>query len=110
MASAARLLANRLNARRSTGPRTPLGRTRVGQNAVKHGLYATAALLPALGETAAGWDAHRAAVVADLDPHGAAEHALAERVAWLLWRQRRVAAYAPTVDPAALPPDHLLVT
>lgn len=110
MASPARLAANRMNARRSTGPRTPAGRQAVAQNAVRHGLYATAALLPALGETAADWAAFRSAVAAGLHPEGAAEHALADRVAYLLWRQRRVAAYAPAVDPAALPPDPDAVT
>ncbi len=37
--SAARLAANRENAKRSTGPRTPQGKLRSASNSLKHGLY-----------------------------------------------------------------------
>ena len=37
--SAARLAANRSNAKRSTGPRTPQGKLRSASNSMKHGLY-----------------------------------------------------------------------
>jgi hypothetical protein len=40
MASEAQIRANRLNAKRSTGPRTADGRARSAQNARKHGLAA----------------------------------------------------------------------
>ncbi len=36
-----RLRANRANAQKSTGPRTPLGKLRSSRNAVKHGHYDT---------------------------------------------------------------------
>ena len=36
-----RLKANRANAQKSTGPRTPLGKLRSSRNAVKHGFYDT---------------------------------------------------------------------
>ena len=37
--SAARLAANRANAQKSTGPRTPQGKLRAASNSLKHGLY-----------------------------------------------------------------------
>jgi hypothetical protein len=40
MSSQQRLEANRLNAKRSTGPRSELGKSRSKTNAVKHGLSA----------------------------------------------------------------------
>lgn len=40
MATEAQILANRRNAQKSTGPRTPQGKAAVSQNAVKHGLLA----------------------------------------------------------------------
>jgi hypothetical protein len=110
MVSPARLAANRLNARRSTGPRTPDGKRRSALNALRHGLYARVALLPALGETAADWAAHRVAIRHALTPSGAAEEAVADRVAWVLWRQRRLALVSTGADPADLPPDPDAVT
>jgi hypothetical protein len=45
MISAAKLAANRANAKKSTGPRTPAGKARAAQNARRHGLT-----LPVLGD------------------------------------------------------------
>ena len=47
MRPSARVRANRLNAKRSTGPRTRSGKARVSQNAFKHGLSIPAAVLSA---------------------------------------------------------------
>ena len=43
MATDKQILANQLNAKKSTGPRTKTGKGRVSENAVKHGLAAVAA-------------------------------------------------------------------
>jgi hypothetical protein len=49
MRPSARALANRRNARRSTGPKTPEGKARVAWNALRHGLAIPVAVDPAIG-------------------------------------------------------------
>ena len=87
MATEAQIAANRLNAQRSTGPRTGEGKARVSRNAVKHGLLAQEAVIR--GEDPEDFEAHREAVLGELSPVGAIESMLAERVVGLLWRLRR---------------------
>jgi hypothetical protein len=104
-----RTRANRANALHSTGPRTPAGLARSSQNALKVGLFSRLAVLPALGESAEEYDAFRAAVVDDLAPAGAGtvEAELADRVAVVMWRLRRVVRYeaaAMTAATGTLPP------
>ena len=97
--------ANRQNARKSTGPTTPAGKVASSRNALRDGLFTALAVVPALGETAAAFDALRADVARDLGAAGPVERAVAEKVAGLLVRQRRIAAYeAATIPPAVLPP------
>ncbi len=88
MATAAQVLANRLNAQKSTGPRTPEGKAIVAQNAVKHGLSGRLDVIQ--GEDQAEFDRHRAAMLGELAPVGPMESMLAERVVSLSWRLQRV--------------------
>ena len=81
---------SRRNGRASKGPRSATGKARSAMNATRHGLTAEAAVLALVGETAADWAAHRDGIVAALAPVGALEAELAERVASLTWRLRRV--------------------
>ncbi len=87
MASVAQVRANRLNAQKSTGPRTPEGKAVVAQNAVKHGLLAQQVVIR--GEDPGEFELFRDRMVQDLDPVGSLESLLAERVAHLGWRLRR---------------------
>ncbi len=90
-----RLAANRRNAQRSTGPRSPEGKARVRTNALKHGLLAREVLvLEGDGaETRADFDALLADLVAELQPRGVIEETLVERIATGYWRLRRAQRY-----------------
>jgi hypothetical protein len=87
-----KVVANRRNAQRSTGPVTPAGKAVVAANAVKHGLLSWRPVLPHV-EREDDWVAHLDRTLASLAPAGHLEAVLAERVALLLWRLDRVARY-----------------
>ncbi len=116
MASEAQIQANRENAQKSTGPRTPEGKAAVAQNAVKHGLLARAAVLQ--GEDGEEYTCFHEEMIEELYPDGVQEEELAERIVGLYWRLRRAEGYqnavfealydkyaAETGAPAAIPAD-----
>jgi hypothetical protein len=90
MATERQIAANRVNATRG-GPKTPEGKAAVSRNAVTHGLTSYSGLLP--GEKLEDFSGLRARVFAELAPGSAIEIELAERIASLLWRLRRVPAF-----------------
>jgi hypothetical protein len=112
MTSPRQIAANRANARKSTGPRSPAGITRSRLNALRHGVFAELTVVPQLGETAEGWAAFRDALVHDLDPAGPVQSALAGRAAHLLWQLQRLAMIEAAAGQIAaeLPPDPAAVT
>jgi hypothetical protein len=73
------------------GPKTASGKARVSLNAVTHGLSSARLVVP--GESPAEWEMSRQGIVDALGPTGPVELAVAERVATILWRLRRVTAY-----------------
>jgi hypothetical protein len=75
MTSLKQIEANRLNALKSTGPRTEHGKQRSRQNALRHGLTAET-VITAL-ENAADYQAFEASIVSDYQPHSATLVALA---------------------------------
>jgi len=87
MATQAQILANRRNARKSTGPRTPQGKAAVAQNAAKHGL--TAVLDVIFAESQSEFHRYRLRMLADLVPVGPMESMLAQRIVSLSWRLKR---------------------
>ena len=87
MPSAARLAANRANARRSTGPRTADGKRRSSMNALVHGVYAEMRVVTDADRAALG--AILAAVIDDFRPVGRYETRLARRLAEIWWRLGR---------------------
>jgi hypothetical protein len=84
----ARAEASRRNGARSRGPKTPEGKARSSQNALKHGLRAQK-LVVLRHEDAAGYEAHEKALLAELAPEGALQTLLARRVAAAAWRLER---------------------
>ena len=88
MTTEAQKLANRHNAQKSTGPRTPQGKAAISQNAIKHGL--TAARVVITSESQAEFRLHRDQILDELAPVSPMESMLAERIVTLSWRLKRV--------------------
>jgi hypothetical protein len=89
MTSERKVEANRKNALKSTGPKTPEGKDVVGSNALKHGLLSREILLP--GEDEAALQDLGERLRAELQPVGELENLLVERVIAATWRLRRLA-------------------
>jgi len=87
MSSEARIVANRLNAQKSTGPRTAEGKAAVAQNAVKHGLSAQCDVIR--GEDQKEFNQYREELFWELNPAGVMQSRLTERIVSLAWRLRR---------------------
>ena len=82
--------ANRLNALKSTGPRTEDGKRTSRRNALRHGLTAET-VIDGL-EDSEDYRGFEAAIIADYDAETAVERELVLRLASLLWRLRRIIA------------------
>jgi len=87
MATEAQILANRLNAQKSTGPLTPQGKEIISQNAVKHGLTAANDIISSESQTE--FELYRDRMLDELAPQSPVESLLAERVVSLSWRLKR---------------------
>ena len=80
--------ANRRNALKSTGPKTPEGKAAVRLNALKHGLLSQDILLPGEGEEALKeLNEH---LRNELQPVGELENLLVDRIISACWRLRRL--------------------
>jgi hypothetical protein len=80
--------ANRLNAQKSTGPKTPEGKAAVRLNAVKFGLHAATLVLK--GESEEEFHDLFDSFVAQYQPVTATEQALLVQLAMAAWRLRRL--------------------
>jgi hypothetical protein len=85
----AKIEANRRNALRSTGPRTPEGRARSAVNHASHWLTCTTILVP--GEDPEVLQRLQEELTVSLQPVGALEELLADRIVSATWRLRRAA-------------------
>ena len=80
--------ANRQNALKSTGPKTPEGKASARLNATKHGLLSQEVLIP--GEDEAALKELGERLRAELQPVGEMESQLVERIIDATWRLRRL--------------------
>ncbi|UCG56617.1 MAG: hypothetical protein JSU70_17350, partial [Phycisphaerales bacterium] len=87
MSSEAQINANRENAQKSTGPKSPEGKAAVSQNAVKHGLWARQDVIK--GEDEAEFQLFRDEILAELAPATPVETMLCQRFVGLSWRLKR---------------------
>lgn len=87
--------ANRINAQKSTGPRTAEGKERSKFNAVRHGLDAKSLVIP--GEDPAEVQDYLDGIVAALAPRDEFEADLCSRMAKLSWKLLRAERVEPTV-------------
>ena len=88
MTSQRQLLANRRNAKKSTGPRTPAGRAACRLNALKHGLAAADVILPSLEEQTA-FAQLRAAFEQEYQPATPTEQQTLHNLVAARWRFER---------------------
>lgn len=79
--------ANRQNAIKSTGPRTPEGKEICRLNALKHGFSSKEVLIK--GESPEEFDEFRERLAAQLQPAGELEEVLVDRIVAQAWRLRR---------------------
>lgn len=107
------LLANRRNAQKSTGPKTPEGKRRSARNAIRHGLYAKDFLLATREQLRAEgrFEEFARNLYETLGPRDASEAALVTRIVNAAWQMRRAIRFEVESTPAqcALPRDKDLV-
>ncbi len=84
--------ANRANAQRSTGPRTPQGKTRSSLNALRHGILARAAFNPTIDgkERRAEFEEIVAGLAQEFQPATASEHMMVQQLAGCYWKLAKV--------------------
>jgi hypothetical protein len=88
MPSDRQLAANKKNAQKSTGPKTPEGRAAVRLNGVKHGLTAATLVLP--GERESDFESLLDSFEAEHHPATPTEEALVRQMVMAQWRLRRL--------------------
>src|SRR3954465_7006869 len=88
MATDRQIAANRENARKSTGPKTPEGRAAVRLNGLKHGLCAKTIVV--MGEDPAEFQALFDSLHSEHRPQTPTEVILVRQLAMAAWRQLRL--------------------
>jgi hypothetical protein len=105
MTSKAQVLANQQNAQKSTGPKSLDGKQKVGSNRITHGILSTKLLLA--GESSQDYQSLLNDLQAQLRPVGVLELTLVEKVAVILWRQRRLVGAETAVIELEMTPQRV---
>ena len=98
------LEANRLNALKSTGPRTAEGLAVSSKNALKHGLLSAEVVIP--GEYPAEFASFRQAMLDDLSLVGQLELMLADRIVGSFWKLKRSGRMENELYVSMMNPDY----
>ena len=88
MATKKQIAANRRNAQKSTGPRTPEGKARSSKNAITHGLCSRDIIIP--GESRESFEALHQGFRDSFQPVDAFEESLVLQMAIAQWRSFRL--------------------
>ncbi|MGA2501359.1 MAG: hypothetical protein ABSH20_26770, partial [Tepidisphaeraceae bacterium] len=83
-----RTAANRLNAQKSTGPRTAAGKAKSALNALKHGLTSQSPLLPT--ENPADYNLFAEGYLEELNPQAVEQFNLAQQLILTSWKLNRI--------------------
>lgn len=88
------LEANRKNAQKSTGPKTPEGKARASKNSLKFGLRSADIIISSkyFAESREDYEDLLDSLKMELRPHSAMQEYLVTKIANCLWRYRRVLA------------------
>jgi hypothetical protein len=88
MASKKQVAANKANAKKSTGPKTPEGKAKSSKNALKHGVLSE--MTVSEKEDEGIFNALLSKLILEHQPETETELVLVERLAGLIWRERRL--------------------
>ena len=100
MATTKQIKANRENAKKSTGPRTPEGKERSSKNALRHGLLAQDSVIP--GEDPADFDRHLSLYEDTYVPKNCIEREIVRQIADAAWRMQRLSRIETTAIGVAI--------
>ncbi|MBK9167612.1 MAG: hypothetical protein IPM24_09135 [Bryobacterales bacterium] len=101
MATEKQIAANRENARRSTGPKSRLGKSRSSRNNLLTGLYGREFVITTI-EDPADFDALLSSLTAEFQPESGHEQLLVRQLAREFWMARRAARIEAAVTAHAL--------
>jgi hypothetical protein len=94
MATEKQIAANRRNAQKSTGPRSPEGKCRSSRNALRHGLYSPRFIIST--EDEAAFHAYSQDLLKHNLPNNPNELELVETMVHAAWRRRRLSSLIQT--------------